>query len=352
VLFRSEKDIKNIIYFIFQLNTQLINNTLDLTLFGGEPFLNQKVIRFFNLNLKKIESEFNRRLHFSATTNGTFITNEIINMFKDRKGNLTISLDGPKEINDNNRKFIKGGGSYDTIIKNLKILDDNEILYTLRATISPECKNILQIIHFFESLKKYYIFDFHINSRFGKQTKYTKRIIKSIQSQYDILMKYYLNKILNDEKIYSINLFLSLNRLYTQEGHTRNCHAGITGITINADVTIYSCPNLSNDKKFSIGTIYSGINLENKNLYIPPIVDDIEECKNCWCRYLCAGHCIADKLAGNYSIFDTLKDRCNLTKLRWESYIILYLNIIERKPLFLKGIQDFSYNTPPDKYFS
>ncbi|WP_295230461.1 radical SAM protein [uncultured Chryseobacterium sp.] len=96
-----------------------------IILHGGEPLLaGQKYIEDFittGRNLAKGKVRF----HFGLQTNGILINEDIVNSLEKHNVNIGISLDGKKEINDQHRVYHNGKGSYDDVIKGLKILLNN-----------------------------------------------------------------------------------------------------------------------------------------------------------------------------------------------------------------------------------
>jgi uncharacterized protein len=55
-------------------------------------------------------------IHYGIQTNGTLIDDAWINLFKQHKVTVGISLDGPRDLHDRNRKFRNGSGSHDRAI--------------------------------------------------------------------------------------------------------------------------------------------------------------------------------------------------------------------------------------------
>ena len=67
------------------------------------------------------ENKGNKDVTYSITTNATLLTDEIIDFFKQYEVEVTISLDGPKEIHNSKRiAAIDGRGSFEQVIKSLK----------------------------------------------------------------------------------------------------------------------------------------------------------------------------------------------------------------------------------------
>lgn len=91
--------------------------------FGGEPLLNLPVIAAVCEYVTQLAQTKSVPLpRFGLITNGTLYPKgleEVVNRFK---LHITVSLDGPKEINDLHRVFPNKKGTYDVIFANIKRL--------------------------------------------------------------------------------------------------------------------------------------------------------------------------------------------------------------------------------------
>ncbi|MFT4092027.1 MAG: radical SAM protein [Niabella sp.] len=143
---------------------------LNLALFGGEPLLYFKrdVIPII-LKLKEECSKNGVIYSINFTTNGYLINEDFIKFFKDNGllCSLQITLDGYREKHDAVRYVSASKGSYDEIIRNIKMLLLNNFFVRLRVNytdqnidgtdkIIEEFRDIPQHI-----LKEYLLFDFH-----------------------------------------------------------------------------------------------------------------------------------------------------------------------------------------------
>lgn len=95
-----------------------------LTFHGGEPILwGQKNFKDFFDYYKELEPQFKLyaiNLSFSLQTNGYVIDYDILNILKENKVVIGISLDGPKKYHDKYRVNHGGAGSYQKIIDNVE----------------------------------------------------------------------------------------------------------------------------------------------------------------------------------------------------------------------------------------
>lgn len=107
----------------FAISHSVDCESLNVGFYGGEPLLEFNLIKKCVNYLKE---ECPGKLYtFTVTTNGTLLTDEIVQFFIDNNFSLVISLDGPKTINDTNRVFAgTGQGTFDAVIKKLLHIKD------------------------------------------------------------------------------------------------------------------------------------------------------------------------------------------------------------------------------------
>ena len=91
----------------------------NIVFFGGEPLMNIKVMGFIcdKFNSLYSEKQISFLPKFGLITNGTILTERVISFVNKNISFVTVSIDGPKEINDKNRVFSNGNGSYDSIVR-------------------------------------------------------------------------------------------------------------------------------------------------------------------------------------------------------------------------------------------
>lgn len=106
----------------FLLNHSSSSDDLILGFYGGEPLLEFDLIKKCIYYI--LQEAEGKKVSFSLTTNATLLTDEIIETFEKYSVDLMISLDGPQEIHDRNRKYANGKGSFETVIKNVRYIKD------------------------------------------------------------------------------------------------------------------------------------------------------------------------------------------------------------------------------------
>ena len=89
---------------------------LEVDLFGGEPLMNFDVVRGIVSYGRELEKLHDKEIHFTITTNGVALNDEIDDFINKEMFNLVLSLDGRREVHDSQRVTPNGMGSYDIIV--------------------------------------------------------------------------------------------------------------------------------------------------------------------------------------------------------------------------------------------
>lgn len=121
---------------------------LQISFFGGEPFLRFEMVKQIILHSARCCSEENVRLQLYFTTNGVLLNNEIIDFFTDNKLDVgfQITLDGGITSHDKVR-FTKGNkGTYHTIINNIQQLTEKQIPVVLRINYTVDNFSTIPLI--------------------------------------------------------------------------------------------------------------------------------------------------------------------------------------------------------------
>jgi uncharacterized protein len=117
---------------------------------GGEPTL--LGIDFFKRVVDLQKPFVNRKtITNSLQTNGTLLTAEWCQFLKKNNFMVGISLDGPKEVHDRYRRDRKGNGSFDRVMRGLKLLQEHKVDYNVLACVGRDtAKQPLDIYRFFK----------------------------------------------------------------------------------------------------------------------------------------------------------------------------------------------------------
>lgn len=278
----------------------------SVMLFGGEPLINWDLFTQIISYSKKEYPELFRKnskqkLYFRTVTNGTLITEEKAKYFKKHNIIPAISLDGPKDINDKNRVFKAGDRSvYDSVLKAISILKQNECQFGLSITLSKEVvEKGSEIIKWIKELdvKDIFFNPLHYNDKTDKWQEHYEKSTKFIIESFFELLK---NDIVNGRPVRQISSFVKRSFYFADCGS-----AGMHQITVKPDGEVLVCQCDYNSEINKIGNILTDdlekmINSKNTDRWINSVPIMKEQCLDCESIFICGGSCLTQ----NANMFD------------------------------------------------
>lgn len=107
-------------------------NIKSVNFFGGEPLMSKNAIIKLIKKLDKING-----VEFSINTNGTLLTRDFVEILRSYDFSVTVSLDGPRLIHNANRITLGSLGSFDLVMKGIKLLQEYKVRFGIEATYHP-----------------------------------------------------------------------------------------------------------------------------------------------------------------------------------------------------------------------
>jgi uncharacterized protein len=276
--------------------------------YGGEPLLEFNLIKeCVNYVRQKAPS---RKISYAMTTNGTLLTPDIYGYLAENNFDILISLDGPKVIHDQSRKFPDGKGSYDIIMENVKnILKRYPESYNklrFNAVISPGVDDsCLPSLFKSDDILSYYNLSMSFINDLYTEESYTYSEAFSLYYNHEVC-KLLLSMLGKVDKNHVSPLLGSRESIYKREYNSLGripklppvlhpsgpCLAGAMRLFIDADGRFFPCERVSeNSNLMVIGDLDHGFDLEKAKTLINPGQVTAEQCKRCWAVahcFLCA----------------------------------------------------------------
>ena len=170
----SFTDLKNATDYFLKVSK---SSTKHILFLGGEPLLISDTI----LRLVKNYSSV-RNLSFELTTNGVLLNQNLIEEFKKYRVNLSVSWDGIKKVNDENRRFIiKKSKSVHNILNNLFQRRDLSKDFCVKMVVTP--KNVAFLSKNIEYMAKKGFVEIHLLAEL--YTKFSKKSLKLLQKELE-----------------------------------------------------------------------------------------------------------------------------------------------------------------------
>lgn len=347
----SEDVAKRAVDLFFEHNEK--SNPVYISFYGGEPLLSFNLIQ--NIITYAKEKQDDKSIIFGMTTNGSLLTSEKFNFIVENDFNLLVSLDGPQEIHDRDRKYPDGSGTYEELMNNLQNLKDYNPDYYKGIGFLPTITDPMELPKFVEFFRtNQLVKDHRVMPSFVKSFDTDMPIVSNPEEELD---KMWLN--LMNEHATSISqkgnysallqrLFdLDLKSTYEREMNFIGsdimlkgpCVPGARKIFVNPSGDIRICERVGN--AFKIGDVYNGINYNE----IFSLVDDYvelgqEDCPKCWAVRLCKP-CFSYFRKNNKLDLDRKREVCTSLEESISRALYIYTKVFNQSP---DNLQEYFQN--------
>lgn len=321
---------------------------IHIGFFGGEPFLNfplmQKIVEYAKDQAQAAQKE----VSFYVTTNGTLLDDEKILFLKKHQITVQVSFDGPKEIQDAQRPYANGQGSYEDLVPKIKILLAHVPKASAHAVLwgdtNPQfIKTALQGLGFTSlSLAPASSSLFADGSEEKENIRKTQFQLRSLEEEAEAWLRHLRNR---DKKalldliscsggygIYPALMALLHNRL---KYHFCGVGRKIVGVSVTGD--IYPCHRFVGNEDYQLGHVKDE-NFNQKDYLQSPLATQ-EKCRSCFARYYCAGGCLHDNLSSSGSPKVPSEEICHLRQRELELAAVIVSNLSSDDQSFLVNEQ-------------
>lgn len=324
---------------------------LVVDFYGGEPLLNYQLIKEVIAYCKKIEKRKQVKFHFLLATNATLLDKEKGNFLVENGVDIAVSIDGPRKIQDSQRPFPDGRGSFEAIIHNLNSLKKGYLNQLVgRATFTPYSTRVVSTFRFLRSLgfdrievceseKAGYGLD--LNNQFFFSGLEGVRRLKTI---YSTLARFYAQEIikgkLNYKNTYFNRFFKQLSRLYHIQSIVGSCSAGFSLMAVDMDGGIYPCTAFVGMPQFKIGSVTSGIQETKIGLFLDTKILSNKACAQCWAKKICrgCGSCYNLNYFSNKNLKQPNPYYCELFRYKTKLMIAMIAFVSQKYPSLLNNV--------------
>lgn len=276
------------------------NSIGSIQFFGGEPTMKTELIYqtvdYFEKLL--IKGKIKKLPLFGIVSNGVYMPSKLVDYFKKYNFYVTISLDGPKDINDKLRIDCTGEGQFAKIYKNILRLKEARIdglgfECTYTAEHIRQGISLVDLVKYFE--KEFTSSIVHVapisieNDHPLSLVPYTKQYVKYVEE----LVDFTFDKIFEEKKLYSTNIIFGvITRLLEQAKQQTICPAGVQTFSVAHDNKISPCFMYTSKDDISYGEVGDNAddillkayafdkNINNKAL--------VKNCQECFARNVCS----------------------------------------------------------------
>jgi uncharacterized protein len=311
-----EKTLPQISFFLNKLSA---GDSFKITFLGGEPLLYPEALQIIGEEAMRVASSKGIEVKFVVVTNGTLFTEKTIAVLSGLKASITISLDGPPEVNDKLRPTKGGQGSTSQIIKGLEVLLKNRARLNSIGFSGVFGTRNLELEKAYRFYSEFGVdwFDFvydHLETSPEVSLQFTSALNKIAELAFNKGGELELRKIRQFDTYFQI--------LDSQVKNQNYCGTGNTFLIVDAANNMYVCPWSVGKKEDHVG---SGVTLfEDKLIEYRGTLVQQNKCEQCWAKNVCGGGCqfIHKNNTGDKRSVD--KNFCNRTQDLIASTLMYY----------------------------
>lgn len=323
------------------LLSKYTNGITLIQFFGGEPLLSFNEIKEFVPYCIEIMEQRGLPIpSFSIVTNGTIFTDEIIDFLNQYNISVTISLDGPKEINDSSRISEAGWSVFDKVSQNMKYLSSKrKFPLIVEVTLNKQ-----HVTAYKPGIGRRWMEEIHnmgfdggivgVAETNGDSLSLSSEDEWKYKEMYRELVDYFFDRLKSDKPFCCFDVLGVIRILMKKAALVMPCGAGSTNLTVTAKGDILPCYLLYGFDEFKMGNVFemnsSAFNRVNK------VFKDVEnqkpeECRECWLVSYCSLWCRGFGYTSSSNLSAISKSRCWTAEAMFEG-VMTNLMRIKKEP--------------------
>ncbi len=318
--------------------------TIHITFFGGETLMNFPLLKQVVVYARDQAALHGQKIDFSLTTNATLLTPSVIDFLATNEIGVTVSIDGPKEMNDQFRVLPNGRGTYDIIAPKVRELLAKHRTRPIAARVTLTTQDI-DVLKIYKHLK--HDMGFH-EVGFAPVTTAPNRLysinepgMDAVLAQFTALAEEYLEFALRNQHHGFSNVSDTLSELHQGISKSHPCGAGLGLVGVGPSGDIAPCHRFVDSDTHKLGHISTGMDKEKKHDFLARgNVSNKYECQTCWARPLCAGGCHHEAFVRYGDTGHANLHYCDWIRGWTDVCLGIYGVIAEKNPGFLQFFED------------
>jgi uncharacterized protein len=294
-------------------------------------------------------AQLSKTIDFSLTTNATLLKPEIIEFLADNDFGVTVSIDGPKDLQNKFRVFHGGAGSYEIVAPKIKALIARHRSRPIgaRVTLTRDTLDVRRIYdHLTNDLGFWEVGFAPVTAAPGRPHAFGEDGFNDVLAQFRDLAADYRDAALASRHHGFGNVHETLGEIHKGASKAWPCGAGfgLLGVSTAGDVAL--CHRFAGSDDHKLGDVHSGIDRAKQAAFLDRHhVANKTDCATCWARPVCAGGCYHEA----HTRYGTT-ERPNLHYCEWirgwtDTCLKIYGEIAEANPGFFRQFEA-TYEAP------
>src|SRR5438034_7832078 len=238
------------------------NKVAHITFFGGETLLNFPVMQKTIAYAGQRGAEVGKPIEFSLTTNATLLRPEIIEFLAENRVGVTISIDGPREMQNRFRVFHNGAGSYDVVAPKIKELLRRHRSRPIgaRVTLTSDTIDVTRIYrHLTEEMGFWEVGFAPVTTSPNQQYAIGDSGFDRMLGQFNALAREFLDHVAANRHHGFSNVKDTLEEIHKGVSKAYPCGAGLGLLGVSTDGDVALCHRFAGSDAHKLGTVRDGI---------------------------------------------------------------------------------------------
>lgn len=270
----------------FFLDQVPAGEAFHIAFLGGEPLLYPEAIRGIGEYVRDIAAQRGIHASFKVTTNGTLINEKSLAALKAIRANVVVSIDGPAESHDLQRRTKNGEGSHAMVVKGLRgLLASREELGRIGVHAVFNERH-LDVEKAWDFLSEFAVDDIDFTySVSGTDHEATKTYNENLER---VAAKAWAKG--GEDELTRIGLFHSVfARLDARRRLENHCGLGKSMLVVDSRNKLWSCPWTIGRKTDLLGA-NTDLDYDQLAAHQGSLIER-NDCGDCWARFICGGGC-------------------------------------------------------------
>lgn len=285
----------------------------SVTLFGGEPLVNEPVTLELLRALAAARTEIGKDIRVLLFTNGTLVDDDLMEVLTGKPFiECHVAIDGPELIHDSHRRDRLDRGTFSVVATNVRKLVARGVCVVAETIVYPPY-DYAGLLELYEGLGVRYAYlqeeILPIHGAPSAIGRWAGVELLAWGVEYRKLVVEYVRRIANGTAMLLDPLFgVAKTFIPKPDPEPVACTAGTHQICIDVEGDLYACNLLQGNRRFRLGSVRSGPDMEAIAAVHRlldgegRIVDHVERCRTCWIRLKCRGGCFYRNLIATGSI--------------------------------------------------
>ena len=270
---------------------------VTLGFIGGEVLLHRRTLHDVVRYAQGRADADRVPIRFSITTNGTLVTANDVELFRDHAFTVTVSVDGGPSVNDRHRRRIGNEGSFERVRAAVAplLVDPGKAKVVARATVTRDDLRVHERVEALADAGFRQVGvsplrtgpDPTLRFRTGDWKPFLAEMVRAAEAEVERLRR-------GQAPIFA-NLSVAIREIHSGSARSLPCGSATNYVAVGADGDYWTCHRTVDNERYRLGDVTEGLSLPAREAFLKGRgVDAQEPCRGCWARYLCGGGCHAE----------------------------------------------------------